>query len=323
MALAVRLFTAEDEAAWAEIMRAAYPDYPGLVEEVRYRDAHREPYLKMQRWVAELEGRVVGVADYEQYAEVYDPRVFWLDITVHPAHRRRGAGRALYTAMMTALQAHDPTVVHSEAREDYAEGVAFLERRGFRETMREWESHLDLTTFDPAPYAGLEERLRAHGIEIRTLTELAADPERDRKLHALHNAVEADVPSPQPPTPVSFEHFVETHLHHPHRLPAAYAVAVRGDEYIGLSYLQAQADTRDLDTGLTGVVHSYRGQGIALALKVRVLTNVKAQGYPLVKTWNASTNAAMLAINARLGFVRRPAWITFSRSFEAAGETQP
>ena len=70
-----------------------------------------------------------------------------------------------------------------------------------------------------------------------------------------------------------------------------------------------------METGLTGTRREYRRRGIAVAMKVHALGWAKANGYELTKTWNATTNTGMLAINERLGFVKQPAWIEFTKRF--------
>ncbi|HWI52702.1 MAG TPA: GNAT family N-acetyltransferase, partial [Symbiobacteriaceae bacterium] len=66
-----------------------------------------------------------------------------------------------------------------------------------------------------------------------------------------------------------------------------------------------------LETGVTAVLREHRGAGVARALKIKALAAAKAHGYRIIKTWNATTNAPMLAINGWLGFVRQPAWIAY------------
>jgi len=56
--------------------------------------------------------------------------------------------------------------------------------------------------------------------------------------------------------------------------------------------------------GLTGVREAYRGRGLGKWLKAEMLLRVRRElpQVRIVSTWNATTNAAMLAINERLGF---------------------
>jgi GNAT superfamily N-acetyltransferase len=185
--------------------------------------------------------------------------------------------------------------------------------RGFVEEMREWESRLNVAAFDPAPFAGSEEQVQTRGIEIKTVAELAADPDRDRKLHALEWALEQDVPNPEQPTPISLEEYVKHRIEWPTMLPDGWFVAVHEGEYVGMSALWASQVGSDLETGLTGVLGDYRRQGIALALKLRAIAYAKARGASSIKTWNEVANVGMLGINERLGFVRQPAWIFAAR----------
>ena len=311
MSFAIRPFTSDDYPALVEVCNAVNPDFPQTTQELRFRDEHRDPKCRLGRWVAERRGRIVGYGEYSQDADVYHPRKFDLDVGVHLNSQGSGLGRALYDRVVEALGPFDPLSVQATAKEDAARSLRFLRDRGFGERMREWPSRLDVAAFDPAPYAGLEEKLRAQEIEIRTLAELEDDPKRDRKLYELDWAIERDIPSTEPHTPVDFGLFVRDLFANPSLLPEAYFLAIRKGEYVGLSNLWRRDSDDDLVIGLTGTVRAYRRKGIALALKVRGIAWAKARGHPGIRTENATTNAAMLTINERLGFVKGPAWITF------------
>ncbi len=53
---------------------------------------------------------------------------------------------------------------------------------------------------------------------------------------------------------------------------------------------------------MTGVVASYRGRKIALALKLLAIRYAWSHGAKTIRTHNDSLNAPMLAINRKLGY---------------------
>lgn len=319
MTVSIRPFVPADYDRLAPLFAAVYPDYPGELAETRHADAIREARYRFQRWVIERDDALIGLGEYNQEPDMYHPRKFQFNVMIHPDHRRQGLGSALYDHMTRALSSFKPIALYSYAREDHQDGITFLQQRGYVESMREWESHLTVAEFDPAPYAAIEQQVRARGIEIKTLAELASDPERDHKLHRLHVEVGHDVPYPDRQTPLSFDYWVKSDLNAPNRLANAYFVAVDRETYVGLSYVNAVEGAGDqLETGLTGVRRDYRRQGIALALKLRALAFARAHGYRLIKTWNEAGNEAMLSINRQLGFVRQPAWIVFTKRIKAS-----
>jgi GNAT superfamily N-acetyltransferase len=93
-------------------------------------------------------------------------------------------------------------------------------------------------------------------------------------------------------------------------------LAVDGDRFVGTSQLWRAPAADELRTGLTGVRREYRRRGIALALKVHSLAFAKAQAcYKRVLTENESNNRGMLSINERLGFVKKPVWAHYLKTF--------
>lgn len=310
----LRPFTPDDYPAIVAVENAIYPDYPGTVDEWRFGDENRDPKCQWQRWVAEADGAIVAFGGYSQSSHLYHRRKFFVGFSVHPDCQGQGIGRLLYDGVMDALAPFDPLLVRTDAREDRQRSIRFLAERGFIEEMREWESRLDVGTFNFAPFAGAEERVRESGIAIKTLRELEADPDRDRKLYDLDWELSQDVPHPDTLTRPDFAHFLRAHLGSPNLVPDAYFVAVNeAGDYVGMSNLWASKASDNLDTGLTGVKRDYRRRGIALALKLRAVAYARERGCPMIKTWNEQNNRGMLGINARLGFARQPAWISFAK----------
>lgn len=199
LAVRIRPFAEEDYPVVVDLVNRSYPEYGDSEAEWRFGDTSRNPEMKFARFVGEFDDRVVAVANYEQWENMYHPRKFAIDLTVDPDLRRHGIGAQMYAHLWAVMAAHDPLALHAQAREDYADSVRFLERRGFADVMRAWESRLDLQAFDASPYAEHLAAFRASGLRATTLDQLAGEPDRDRKLYDMVDAVARDVPSPDPP----------------------------------------------------------------------------------------------------------------------------
>lgn len=151
---------------------------------------------------------------------------------------------------------------------------------------------------------------------ITTLAEEAKlDPDCYRKLHELwYEKIAYDVPWPDAYTPISFEDYMNRVVKGPNVLPEGCFIVKVDGRYAGLSWSQKfEKEPNVLWQTITGVLREYRGRGIAIALKLRVIDFAARNGYDVIKTWNSSVNDAMLGINRKLGFQRHVGWITFEK----------
>lgn len=312
----IRPFAEADYPAMVALGNAVYQEYPFSVEAARFDDARYDGRrLHLRRFVAEHEAVIAGYSEFHHQSNMYHPQKFWLDIEVHPSQQGRGIGAALYGHLLRELAPYRPLVLWAGVREIFARSVAFLEHRGFRAVRRTWESRLDVAGFDPTPFEG-RGSAAMRGIAIVTVAgEQRADPQWLEKLYDLHNEVAADVPQPEPYTPVTIEEFRRRWFENPEYLPEGHFLAKVDGRYVAESNLFASQELPDvLYQGITGTRRAHRGRGLALALKLRTIAYARARGIREVRTWNDTLNAPMLAINTALGFVRQPAWITFEKT---------
>jgi len=315
--VAIRDFQPQDYPSIVEIANHVYPEHPTTVEEERFDDANfdRSKYF-WRRLVAVDADRVVGDVTFTHVPWAFDARRFNVWVAVHPMWQRRGIGGFLYERALDELRPHAPKQFRTWAQDTKAETISFLQRRGFLELHRSWESRLDLTTFDPLKFARYA--VVPPGIEVVTLPdELARDPESLRKVYEMDCVTALDVPRVDPFTPASYEMWREQSLSGPRALLESCFLAKDGDRYVGQSNFERNETLRDvLYTGYTAVLREYRGKGIAFALKLRALEYARRRGCREIRTWNSSLNAPMLGINVKLGFVKQPAWITFGKDLE-------
>jgi GNAT superfamily N-acetyltransferase len=312
-AVTIRSFTPADYPKMAHIGNTCYPEFADTPEALERYDSVREPYIKRDHFIAEVGSEAVAMGSYSQRESMYHPHKFNIDITVLPEWQRQGIGTQLYQHLLRELSAFDPILLRGHGQEGRMGGPEFLRKQGFVEAMRDWESRLQLATFDPADYVDACKRVSEQGIVIQSLAELATDLRRNEKLFEMDWLVSLDMPTTDIQTKPTFEFFVKRTLENPDFLPEGWFIALDGDDYVGESALWKSQLSQDLFVGATGVLPAYRRRGIATALKVHANTFAKEYGATELKTWNAQSNRAMLSINEAMGFVKQPAWISFEK----------
>jgi GNAT superfamily N-acetyltransferase len=304
---------AADYQSIVNIQRALYPDWPTTAEDYRAADERRDRALLSRRWLAEVDGNVVGLGRYYQNWWTYHPRRLNMRLRVLPGYEDQGIGSALYRHVLEAARELNPSILTltSWVREDNARGLRFVRDRGFEEVGREFESHLDVRKFDPAPHEGVLASVSVQDIQLLTVAELAHVPDRDQKLYELDWTVARRTPSSYEPVRPDFEQWRRASLTAPDMWPGAFIVAVHEDNFVGLNRLHPNRSDDVLFNLSTGVRKDFRKRGIGIALRVRGIMAAQEHGLRVIKVVNQANNEQMLALNKQLGFEPRPAIIEF------------
>lgn len=316
---ALRPATDADLGALADLLTAVNPRHPQTADSLAH-DLHSlrsHPLgLHVAQWVAHTpDGALLGVASVLQFGGMYHPDRYHAEVGVHPGARGQGVGAALAAHVTTHLEARGAREILAGAYEDEPRSLHFLTARGFREVMRFFDNVLDMADFDADAWA--DRATLPDGLRAVTLADLSAELGEDaahRAFYAGWLAAREDVPRTAPATLVAYEDFL-TRLDRPEHLPRGTLLAVTpSGEVAALSELHRDLhDPQRLNTGLTGTTRAWRRQGLALALKVAALRVARDLGAREVWTGNATTNAPMLALNDRLGFRPRVAWVEMQR----------
>ena len=306
----IRDFQPSDVSEIARVQHAAVPFQPWSVAEIERDLAKLEPKLQYHWRIAEQNGEFVGFSRFARNAASYHDQKFLLDVCVHPDHQARGFGKALYSATLEALRKFDPISLRSQVRENDARGLRFAHNRGFLETKRDFESTLELETFDFTAF----KRPLPEGVELKNFSELDS-PEFRRHFHEVFSVVRLDTPRAEPPTPLTFEFFETNVVDDPELIPEVFIFAMKDTQILGFTGGYRGAQPGWVDQWLTAVTREARGQGLATAIKVRSLRAVLELGFKTVRTDNDTRNAPMLAVNDKLGYQRQPAVLSMLKSF--------
>ena len=249
-------------------------------------------------------GQLAGSA-YIGQSPSLPPEFIAIYVAVHPDRQGRGYGRALLERAEVTASERGCETAYSWSDETQPRSLRFLERAGYHEVERGWESTLDLSRCDLDSLRYEVDRAASRGIRIASAKTFALEREDwKQELHRLFVGVEMDVPSPFPIQKMPLEDFEAQTLGR-RFVSDGFFIALDGEQLVGLTEpRRVDSDPGMIAQSLTGVRRDYRARGIAMALKARAAIWAVENGYASIRTHNSQSNAPMLAINDRLGFTR-------------------
>lgn len=224
---------------------------------------------------------------------------------VLPDWRRRGIATRLARELLAFMQEHDMRFVSLRTpNPELAAG--FLARLGARETYRDVDNRLRIAD---APWAEIGRWARTPA-GLRWEVHAGRVPmDRLRAVAPAIDAMLADVPrggTNEPPLTFEPQAYEDLYRAMETRQGLHLLVVLQAGEQVAAVceatwYGDAPATANQL---FTGVARTWRGRGLGLAAKARMLQLLREQAPAAqeVLTNNAVDNAAMLRINARLGF---------------------
>ena len=304
------------------------PDDPIVDDNVRQRDMQIDwPLFETHRVLALIDSKIVGslvmwtrregTPDYEAHA-----RHITADAGVKKGARRQGVGAVLLRELAAFMRERGFVIATLSAR--VGVGSAFLASIGAVEKHRTVENRLDLSRVDGTILQAWE----AGSDSVEGLTwEIHSGRVPLDRYEALIPQLTVMLNSQPigdleiPPFRFNLDQIKAWYADLDARGGDHVMVMLNaGAEIVAMSEANWVSDYPDRAfQNLTAVAPVWRGRGLAKAVKARLLRAVceRRPSVRLVITSNANVNAAMLAINAQLGFVQHRDIRTFQIARDA------
>ena len=275
-----------DLEAVAALLRAADDSRVVSSAGLVYARATRPEAARMLELVAELDGVVVanGAAGLNTWTTTEGAA--WASVSVEAARRRQGIGETLGTRLLEHLRDIGATKVTTFMRFT-EEGERWALARG-------WQRLLSgpLIALDPA---GVPEPSLPPGFRCAPMSGLQPED-----VYEAVTAAALDEPTPVPNDNIQLDEFERDWREPDLDLEASTVVLAEDGRVAAFAFITIVGD--QARHGFTGTERDYRGRGLATAAKRSALRAAAARGVTRVTTSNAEENAAMRAINRKLGF---------------------
>ena len=308
----VRLRRAGDDPAVAQLIREVAPAWVASDAGVRHRRLATPARARRADWVATVDGTVVGWGSGGLETDIERDDVAFVNVMVAPSLRGRGIGSALYETTAAHVGEIGVQRLLSQSAADDA-SRAFAERRGFRHSMTRKLSSLDPRLVDGAELDALAAAKRAEGFE---LAPFAAFVDRPEVLYLVDAEASCDEPNDEPITDLRLDDWLERQWRDPDLSMGGSFAVLHGEVPVAIAELIVDLAGGRAANGFTGTLRAHRGRGLARLAKLASIAWLQKQGVGRLVTVNDETNAAMLAVNRRLGYAPFATQLSWVRDVE-------
>jgi mycothiol synthase len=278
---------------WVAVMREVDEDTGTVADYVDWRRQAQETVWSLASAGGRDIGAAIGVGGWHE-----PPGVARGNVRVVTSERGKGLGGVMLERLGRWAGERGYGELIGEVRELDAESIAWTQRRGYVEVGRNSRLVLDLASVgapdvDPPP-----------GISV---TSWAERPDLIEDVYTVACEAYPDVPGEEDEVMPSFEQWLSMDMQGTGDRPEATFVALAGDEVAGyakLSLSNARPGVAMHD--MTGVRRSWRGRGIAGALKRAEIAWAKSNGFTRLETANEERNEPIRRLNQRHGYVPEP-----------------
>lgn len=248
-------------------------------------------------------------------------RHYGLYLIIEQDFRSHGLGSRLYDNLINEATDLKARALKTRIRDTCEEGINFAIKRGFVTKKHSIEMMFDLHTWDDQRYVPTLHSLEAQGFQFTNMEELGDTQEVRRKLYTLNSTAAATDPGSDGISPwASFEEFEKDVCHSYWYRPNGQIVAIdaQNGEWAAMSAITVFAGADHAYNLFTGTDVRYRGRKLAQAVKALALRKARSFGVDTVRTSHNSENAAMIAIDTKLGYVRTPGTLIMEKEMENA-----
>jgi GNAT superfamily N-acetyltransferase len=277
-----------DAAGVVDLIHEVFPAGTTTTESWLQQHASIPARARHAEWVAIVDGAVAGRAE-ASLKWFSDTGSAFGGVSVHPSFRRRGIGSDLWELVQQHLDTLAPSRVFTMFTEA-PEGVEFARARGFAEVRAETLSCVDPRSVDVMP-------LEPNSTRLVPLREVSAE-----EVYEVDIVTTADVPMTEAVTNFPFDQWLETIWRRPTITLDGSFAAIEDDRAVCVAMLAANIPRRRAFNEYTATLSAYRRRGLAEQAKRASLRWAADNGIEAVWTTNDETNAAMLALNSRLGY---------------------
>jgi GNAT superfamily N-acetyltransferase len=232
------------------------------------------------------------------------PGVARADVRVVAEARGRGIGAALLEELQHRSEALGAPTLEVEVRDDDPGSLTWTQGHGFKEISRSVRLGLDLTAIEEPAVKPPD------GIEIVVWAER---PELARGIYEVACEAYPDEPGSGDVEMEPFEAWLSQDMQGSGDRADAVFVALAGGEVAGYAKLSMSARLGYVMHDMTGVKRSFRGRGIASALKRAEIAWAKREGFRTLETFNDEENAPIRALNEKHGYKPATGSVTLRR----------